>query len=98
MTYGQAKAAEPRFDNVFVTPDAHRHFLRTGTWPERTTFILEVRAAEENVSNNKGGRTQGRLLAVEAAVKDRKRSPDGGWSYFSFDGPDGLAKEAAALP
>src|SRR4051812_47265247 len=92
MTYGPAKAAEPRFDNVFVTRAAYREFLRTGTWPERTMFILEVRAAEEHVSINRGGRTQGSVLAIEAAVKD------GGWRYYSFDGLDGLAKEAAALP
>jgi hypothetical protein len=100
MTYGPAKAddgREPRFDNVFVTRDAYRHFLRTGTWPERTMFVLEVRAAEANVSINKGGRTQGRLLAVEAAVKDRGRFP-GGWGYYSFDGPDAAAKGAEALP
>src|SRR5262245_25507025 len=73
MTYGPAQAAdgqEPRFDNVFVTRAAYREFLGTGTWPERTMFILEVRAAEAKVSINRGGRTQGRLLALEAAVKD----------------------------
>jgi hypothetical protein len=95
MTYGPAKAAEPRFDNVFVTRAAYRDFLRTGTWPERTMFILEVRAAEANVSINRGGRTQGAVLAIEAAVKDRRRFPDGGWGYYSFDGKDDPAE---ALP
>ena len=101
MTYGPAEAArgqEPRFDNVFVTRAAYGGFLKTGTWPDRTMFMLEVRAAEANVSINKGGRTQGGVLALEAAVKDRKRFPDGGWGYYSFDGPDGPLKSAMALP
>jgi hypothetical protein len=90
MTYGPAKAAEgqePRFDNVFVTRPAYRAFLESGTWPDGTMFMLEVRSAEANVSINNGGRTQGGVLALEAAVKDRKRFPEGGWGYYSFDGP-----------
>jgi hypothetical protein len=101
MTYGPAKADEgrpPRFDNVFVTRAAYREFLKSGTWPDRTMFILEVRRSEERVSINNGGRTQGELVAIEAAVKDRSRYPGGGWAYFSFDGPDGPAEAAAPLP
>lgn len=101
MTYGPAETAkgqEPRFDNVFVTRAAYREFLETGTWPDRTMFMLEVRTAEANVSINNGGRTQGPLRALEAAVKDRKRFPDGGWGYYSFDGADGLLESATALP
>lgn len=101
MTYGPAQDAEgrePRFDNVFVARDAYRAFLETGTWPPRTMLVLEVRAAEANVSINNGGRTQGRLLALEAAVKDAGRFPEEGWGYFSFDGPDGPVDAAPALP
>jgi hypothetical protein len=101
MTYGPAKAAEgqpPRFDNVFVTRLAYREFLKSGTWPDKTMFILEVRRGEEEVSINNGGRTQGELVAIEAAVKDRGRYPEGGWGYFTFDGPKGLVDAAAALP
>jgi len=101
MTYGPAQAAAgrtPRFDNVFVTPDAYREFLRSGKWPDKTMFILEIRSADENVSINSGGRTQGELLAIEAAVKDQRRFPDGGWGYFSFDGPQGLVDTATPLP
>lgn len=101
MTYGPAKAEEgrePRFDNVFVTRAAYREFLGSGKWPEGTMFILEVRAAEANVSINNGGRTQGGLIAIEAAVKDKGRFPEGGWGYYSFDGPDGPTNDAAPLP
>lgn len=101
MTYGPAQPAEgqpPRFDNVFVTRDAYREFLRSGTWPNETMLILEVRRAEANVSINNGGQTQGELVALEAAVKDDRRFPDGGWAYFTFDSPEGLVDRAAPLP
>jgi hypothetical protein len=62
-------------------------------------FILEVRRGEVNVSINNGGRSQGELVALEAAVKNGTRYPDdGGWAYFSFDGPDGPLDSAAPLP
>jgi hypothetical protein len=101
MTYGPSQPAEgrpPLFDNVFVTREAYRSFLRTGTWPEKTILILEVRRSQEKVSINNGGRTQGEIAALEAAVKDRKRFPKDGWGYFTFDGPGGLTDRAAALP
>lgn len=101
MTYGPAQPAAgrpPLFDNVFVTREAYREFLRFGTWPDQTMFILELRRAETNVSINNGGHTQGDVAAIEAAVKDRQRFPDGGWGYFTFDSPRGLTDSAAPLP
>jgi hypothetical protein len=47
------------FDNVFVNPESYKVFKQTGTWPDNTTFVLENRTGEENVSINKGGKTQG---------------------------------------
>ena len=101
MTYGPAQVAAGQhqmFDNVFVTPDAYRAFLGSGTWPDKTMFILEMRDAQTNVSINNGGRTQGGVMGIEASVKDRARFPNGGWGYFSFDTPQGLATSAAPLP
>ena len=102
MTYGPAEPASgrpPLFDNVFVTRPAYREFLQSGTWPDRTMLILEIRRAEDNVSINNGGRTQGEVVAVEAAVKDLQRFQDtGGWGYFTFDSPTGLTESAAPLP
>ena len=101
MTYGPAQTVDghpPMFDNVFVTPDSYDEFLRSGTWPDQTMFILELRESQENISINNGGRTQGALRGMEASVKDRTRFPVGGWAYFSFDSPRGLAVSAAPLP
>ena len=40
MSYGPLaqsnSSADPPFDNVFVTPEAYRSFLQTGTWPDKT--------------------------------------------------------------
>jgi hypothetical protein len=61
-------------------------------------FILELREALTNVSINNGGHTQGAVRAIEAAVKDRQRFPDGGWAYFTFSSRSGLTDSAAPLP
>ena len=101
MTYGPAGASTaraPMFDNVFVTPASYREFLRSGTWPDKTMFILEIRRADTNVSINNGGHTQGKVRAIEASVKDQRRFPDGGWGYFAFDGPRGAVEAAPPLP
>src|SRR4029079_12208664 len=80
MTYGPAGTGRaPMFDNVFVTRESYRQFMQTGTWPEQTMFILEIRGAETNVSINNGGQTQGGIVAIEAEVKDRSRFPETGW-------------------
>lgn len=101
MTYGptQPAAGQPQmFDNAFVTRAAYSQFLQSGRWPDKTMFILEIRRGEENASINAGGRTQGAIVATEAAVKDTQRYPDGGWAYFSFDGPQGLKESTAPFP
>jgi hypothetical protein len=101
MTYGPAQPASnqpPLFDNVFVNPRSYREFMRTGAWPDKTMFVLEIRRAEANVSINNGGRTQGEVAFIEAAVKDTGRFASGGWGYFSFDSPKGVAPSAPPLP
>src|SRR5215472_649320 len=46
MTYSSGRSeANPQFDNVFVEPSAYREFLKTGKWPEKTMFVLDVRAS-----------------------------------------------------
>jgi hypothetical protein len=83
MTYlGSAAAAtNPRFENVFVNPEAYQSFRRTGTWPDKTVLILEIRASAAKVSINKDGRVQTNVVAVEAHVKDASH---GGWAFYNF--------------
>jgi hypothetical protein len=109
MFYGPAAAAPTAggnrpsvFTNVYVTPPAYREFVKSGTWPDKTMFILEVRRAESAASIDNVGKSQGALLAIESAVKDLARfggnEGSNGWGYFTFDGENGLVSSAKVLP
>ncbi len=80
------------FDNVFVNPDAYKAFLQSGTWPDKTMLIIEVRVAGSNASINKSGHFQTTdTMGHEVHVKDESRFP-GKWAFFGFDG-DSPAKQ-----
>ena len=90
MSYAAAAGSigHSMFDNVFVNPTAYRSFMSTGTWPDKTTLVLEVRAAENPVSINKRGHTQStEIMGTEIHVKDH-----GKWSFFDVDGKNSAAK------
>ena len=73
------------FDNVFVNPEAYKSFLETGTWPDKTVMVLEVRKAEGKGSINQKGNFQGtERMGLEVHVKDESRFP-GKWAFFGFD-------------
>lgn len=72
------------FDNVFVNPSAYKVFLETGTWPDQTMLVLEVRGAGSNASINKAGHFQTEVMGREVHIKD-KRVPGGGWAFYGFD-------------
>lgn len=87
MSYTAKPASMLMFDNVFVNRSAYRSFLATGTWPDKTVMVLEVREAVNKGSINQHGHYQGTgLMGFEAHVKDEKRFP-GGWAFFDFDSP-----------
>jgi hypothetical protein len=86
----------PSFGNVFVNPSSYRAFMNTGTWPDKTTFVLEFRASRSEGSINKGGRFQSQLVGLEAEVKD-SRFPDG-WAFFNFGSGAALTDSAEPLP
>jgi hypothetical protein len=93
MTYGPlARTGPPQFDNVFVNPESYHAFVRTGHWPDKTTFILEVRASESHGSINNGGHFQTDITGIEAEVKDA-----GGWTFYNFPLTAG-APSASAKP
>jgi hypothetical protein len=81
MTYSGNASQNPAFENVFVNPEAYRQFLKTGTWPDHTVMLLEIRLSESRVSINKDGRVQTTVRAIEAHVKDSAR---GGWAFYGF--------------
>ena len=76
------------FDNVFVNPSSYQRFLATGTWPDATTLVLEVRSAEDPVSINKRGHTQStEIRGLEIHVKDK-----GKWLFYDASGKDPVGK------
>ena len=80
------------FDNVFASPEAYREFMRSGTWPDKTVLVMEVRGAASKGSINVSGKFQtAERMGFEAHVKDTARF-DGGWAFFAFDGDEAAAQ------
>ena len=83
MSYTGTSRENPPFSNVFAEPAAYDKFMKTGTWPDKTVLIAEMRESATNVSINKSGRVQtATVLAVEAEVKDAAK---GGWAFYGFE-------------
>jgi hypothetical protein len=80
MTYGPlAREGPPQFENVFVNPESYHAFLRTGHWPDKTTFVLEIRASESHGSINQKGHFQTDIQGLEIEVKDGNA-----WTFYNF--------------
>ncbi|HEX3911909.1 MAG TPA: cytochrome P460 family protein [Steroidobacteraceae bacterium] len=92
MAYSpMARMGHHMFDNVFVEPGAYKAFLATGTWPDKTVLVLEVRGAKDRGSFNKNGNYQDtEVMGREVHIKDASRFPEG-WAFFGF-GSDQSAK------
>jgi hypothetical protein len=84
------------FQNVFATPAAYQTFRRTGTWPDRTMLIIEIRQAVTNPTVREGALVQGELIGFVADVKDQRRYGGNGWRFFSFRDEQGNAVDQAA--
>ncbi|HKU22526.1 MAG TPA: cytochrome P460 family protein [Terriglobales bacterium] len=93
MSYTAGAQNMLMFDNVFVNPEAYRKFLETGTWPDKTMLVLEVRGAGSNASINKAGHFQtADRMGVEVHVKDEARF-SGKWAFFGFEEGASPAKQ-----
>jgi hypothetical protein len=83
MTYSGTESKDPPFTNVFAEPAAYDAFMKTGTWPDKTVLIAEMRASGSAVSINKAGRVQiANVVAIEGEVKDASK---GGWAFYGFE-------------
>jgi hypothetical protein len=98
MSYSDGGAAPGThiFDSVFVNREAYDAYQKTGTWPDKTVMVLEVRKAANKGSINKRGAFQTDKLAAEVHVKDMARFKDThGWAFFGFNNEE---KPAALIP
>lgn len=86
MSYNPAmKMDHHMFDNVFVNPEAYKQFGETGTWPDKTVLVLEVRSAKSKGSINQAGNYQDtEVMGLEVHMKDEARFP-GKWAFLGFD-------------
>jgi hypothetical protein len=86
MSYRPSQAPDHHmFGNVFVNPQAYRAFQATGSWPDKTAIVLEMRGAKNRGSINKAGLFQDAdVMGIEVHVKDAARFP-GQWAFFAFD-------------
>jgi len=89
MSYASTQATDHHvFDNTFVNPASYRKFLQTGTWPDKTTLVLEVRDAESPVSINKRGHTQSaKPPRLELHVRNH-----GKWTFYELPAGEPSAK------
>ena len=93
MAYVEGSASEQHlFDSVFVDPASYTAFQKTGTWPDKTVMVLEVRKAQGRGSINQRGLFQTDRVGSEVHVKDVARFKSG-WAFF----PGGPGP-TAALP
>src|SRR6266536_3514657 len=92
---GAGEDGPREFHHVYLRPESYASFRRTGRFPERTVLVLELHEAAQKVAPSRHGLFEGRRVAVEAAVKDSTRFPEG-WAYYSFG--DGSKAFATAFP
>jgi len=83
------------FHHTYLRPESYAEYRRTGRFPEGTVLVLELYEAAQKAAPSRHGLFEGRRLAVEAAVKDSRRFPEG-WAYFSFG--DGAERAARPFP
>jgi len=85
------------FDSVFVDRKAYDSYLKTGTWPDKTVMVLEVRMGANKGSINKKGQFQTDRVGLEVHVKDTARFKKDGWGFFGF-GNGAAEAPGTALP
>ena len=101
MTYDGERGTQaaspdnPRFTHAFVNPTSYAQFMRTGSWPDGTVFMLEFRASQTEGSINRAGRFATQLTLLEAEVKDSRFAD--GWAFYVFGPGDNLARAAKPL-
>jgi len=94
---GQAAAPPGTFHNIFIQPDAYDHYVKTGSFPDKTMLVMEVFKPGTNASINKRGMFQDEFLGIEVALKDGTKFPEK-WAYFSFFEGSKQLSEARPFP
>ena len=96
LSYAEGAPTHPTFHETLIEPTAYQHFVETGQFREGTMLALIVHEPEEGAAPSRHGQYAAAVQAVEMAVKDHSRVPEG-WAYYGF-GQAPRAGTAAAQP
>lgn len=90
----------PEFHNVYIAPNAWKHYKTTGKFPEGTVIVKELVSVGSKQATSGAGYFMGEFIGLETTVKSKQRFPDepGNWAYFSFGHEYPLAQTAKAFP
>lgn len=99
LSYAEGGRGSQMFHATLMEPSAYRHFAETGEFREGTMFALILQGLGANATPARQGQFATAVQAVEMAVKDTTRVPEG-WAYYDFGGAlaGGLRSAAAPQP
>lgn len=108
--FGEGKALEESvFHHIYIQPEAYRHYVETGEFPEKTMLVMENYSAGSKEDSTAAplmdgkefkvlhGRFEDARVGLEVALKDSDQFEDG-WAYFNFSMPGKLKTDARAFP
>jgi hypothetical protein len=96
LSYADGAPAHPTFHETLIEPTAYQHFVRTGQFRDGTMLALIVHDPQQGGAPSKHGQYAAAVQAVEMAVKDAGRVPEG-WAYYGF-GQSPQPGAATAMP
>lgn len=96
LSYADGAPAHPTFHETLIEPTAYQHFARTGQFRDGTMLALIVHDPQDGAPPSKHGQFAAAVQAVEMAVKDSGRVPEG-WAYYGF-GQSPQPGTATAMP
>jgi hypothetical protein len=97
LSYADGGGGHQMFHATLMEPTAYRHFVETGEFRDGTMFALLLQGIGANVLPARQGQFATDVHAVEMAVKDASRVPEG-WAYYDFGGSMSGGAQPSAAP
>lgn len=97
LSYAEGAQGRQMFHATLMEPSAYRHFAETGEFREGTMLALVLQGVGTDAAPARQGQYATAVRAVEMAVKDAARLPEG-WAYYDFGGPLAGGYRATAAP
>ncbi len=83
MRYSDEPVTTPHYHNIYIQPEAFRHYRETGRFPDKTMLVMEQATAGSKASINRQGTFADKFTGIEVAVKDESQFKEK-WAYFVF--------------